>query len=63
MTNELKDKIRGFAKEYSANQVCAIFMINPTQLEEILNEKPVEKSTKKTPKIDIDPMFTEEEGL
>ena len=63
MTNELKDRIKAFASEYDANQVCAIFMINHHQLEEILNEKPVEKSIIKAPKIDIDPMFTEEEGL
>jgi hypothetical protein len=39
-------------------------MISKAELEKLLVETPVVKLTKKeTPKVDIDPMFTEEEGL
>lgn len=37
MTNEFKERVKAFAKEYDVNQVCAIFMISKDQLESILN--------------------------
>jgi len=55
-----KEQLQGMLAEgYNLNQVAAIYMISRVELEKLLEEK----STKKTPKIDIDPMFTEEEGL
>jgi hypothetical protein len=47
------------AEGYNLNQVAAIYMISRAELEKMLEEK----TTKKTPKVEIDPMFTEEEGL
>jgi hypothetical protein len=59
-----KEELQGMlADGYNLNQIAAIHMISRTELEKLLVETPVEKPTKKTPKIDIDPMFTEEEGL
>ncbi len=55
-----KEQLQGMLAEgFNLNQVAAIHMISRVELEKLLEEK----STKKTPKIDIDPMFTEEEGL
>jgi hypothetical protein len=68
MTQQQKQRIYGFTKDYTIQQVCGIFMINKTQVEAIIAEmeapKPVEKKPKReTPKLDIDPMFAEEPGL
>ena len=52
MNQELIDRIKAFARDYDANQVCAIFMINRHQLEEILNSDacaPIIKKSKGTP--------------
>ncbi len=55
-----KEQLQGMLAEgFNLNQIAAIYMISRVELEKLLEEK----STKKTPKIDIDPMFTEEEGL
>lgn len=55
-----KEQLQGMLDGgYNLNQIAAIHMISKIELEKLLVEKP----TKKTPKIDIDPMFTEEEGL
>jgi len=52
------------AEGFNLNQIAAIHMISRAELEQLLVEAPVVKSTKKeTPKVDIAPMFTEEEGL
>lgn len=59
-----KEELQGMLAEgYNLNQIAAIHMISRVELEKLLVETPVEKTIKKTPKIDIDPMFTEEEGL
>jgi hypothetical protein len=59
-----KTELQGMlADGYNLNQIAAIHMISRIELEKLLVETPVEKPTKKTAKIDIDPMFTEEEGL
>jgi len=55
-----KEQLQGMLNEgYNLNQIAAIYMISRIELEKLLVEKP----TKKTPKMNIDPMFTEEEGL
>ncbi len=55
-----KEQLQGMLAEgFNLNQVAAIHMISRVELEKLLEEK----STKKTPKTDIEPMFTEEEGL
>jgi hypothetical protein len=54
------------AEGFNLNQIAAIHMINKHTLQEILDAgacAPIIEKSKKTPKIDIDPMFTEEEGL
>jgi hypothetical protein len=48
MTNEFIERVKAFAKEYDANQVCAIFMINKSQLEDILNSDSCEATIKKS---------------
>jgi hypothetical protein len=55
-----QEQLKGMLAEgFNLNQIAAIHMISRVELEKLLEEK----LTKKTPKIDIDPMFTEEEGL
>jgi hypothetical protein len=60
-----KEQLQGMLAEgFNLNQIAAIHMVSRTELEQLLVEVPVVKSTKKeTPKLDIDPMFTEEEGI
>jgi hypothetical protein len=60
-----KEQLQGMLAEgFNLNQIAAIHMISRAELEKLLVETPVVKSTKKeTPKVDIAPMFTEEEGL
>jgi hypothetical protein len=60
-----KEQLKGMLAEgFNLNQIAAIYMISKAELEKLLVETPVVKLTKKeTPKVDIDPMFTEEEGL
>jgi len=59
-----KEQLQGMLAEgFNLNQIAAIHMISRTELEKLLVEEPVEKPIKKTPKVDIAPMFTEEEGL
>ena len=51
MTNEYIERIKAFAKEYDANAVCAIFMINKEQLQAILDSDacaPIVKKSKGT---------------
>lgn len=59
-----KEQLQGMIAEgYNLNQIAAIHMISRAELEKLLVEKTIEKPSKKTPKLNIDPMFTEEEGL
>ena len=67
MTQKQIDTAKGYlASGYDLNQVAAIMMVGRHIIEEALatpTPAPAKKAKKETPKLDIDPMFVEEEGL
>ncbi len=60
-----REQILGMIAEgYNLNQIAAIQMTSKQTLQDILDAGACAPIIKKsTPKLDIDPMFTEEEGL